>query len=368
MNLSRSLFALPVVFIAAITAQACSSSSPSGSSSTSTSSTPTGSCATLEACCPELPATSVSACQTIATANVTANCATNLMNAQAAGLCKAGSGTGSSSTTSTVSTSGTTSGVTTSGTISGSKSGSTTAAGGSCTTPPTTLPAGFVPPTSVFSQANPGMGCTPAEATAYGTCQATPPTTDAGENSCFNNLVVADGNFNNCGNCIFGTQVAPGEPIPATFGYFIIGGVYATLGDDTSIYGVNFGVNFGGCVIGADPVGGLKCGQDIMAQEACEFAVCLPLCAVTQAASMTQAGFNDFSTCVAAADKGACATYVTAQDTDCKALVNDAGTGPYDKCANLYNLDEGFVDGGKPTTTTEANLIGLICGGSDAGF
>jgi len=368
MNIRPTLFAIPVLFAGLIAAAACSSSTNSsgggggGSGGGGGGGGGTGgeACTELGDCCDSLPSSSQSECKTIATAGNEANCTTNLATAVTGGYCTTigtSSGSGSSHPSSGTGSTG--------GSGTGSHSGSGTGGGGAgtCASPSTKLPAGFVPPTGVLP-----TGCTSAEVQALGTCQETQPTTDAAINACESNVYAADGNFNNCGNCIFGTQVAPGEPIPATFGYFIIGGVYATLGDDTSIYGVNFGVNFGGCVIGADPVGGLKCGQDIMAQEACEFAVCLPLCAVTQAASMTQAGFNDFSTCVAAADKGACATYVTAQDTDCKALVNDAGTGPYDKCANLYNLDEGFVDGGKPTTTTEANLIGLICGGSDAGF
>jgi hypothetical protein len=233
---------------------------------------------------------------------------------------------------------------------------------GSCTNPPTTLPAGFVPPTGIL-----GTGCTAAETSAWGACLASPPTTDAGNNACFANISEPDGNLNTCGNCIDGTQVVPGEPIPATWGYNIIVGIFGTLGDDTSLYGVNFGPNFGGCIIGADPAG-KQCGLDAMALQACELAVCLPLCAVPEADENSPTAFNDFETCQTAADKGACSKYLSAEQTDCGKIVTDAGKDPVSKCADLYNLDVGLVDGGKPTGAQQADLIGLICGGADAGF
>jgi len=65
---------------------------------------------------------------------------------------------------------------------------------------------------------------------------------------------------------------------------------------------------------------------------------------------------------------GACAQYITAAQSDCGKIQNDAGTDAVSKCFDLFNLDEGFVDGGKPTATQQAAAIASVCGGADAGI
>ena len=48
--------------------------------------------------------------------------------------------------------------------------------------------------------------------------------------------------------------------------------------------------------------------------------------------------------------------------------MNAQGTDPVSKCNALTNVDDGVPDAGTATAAQEQDLIGLICGGVDAGF
>ena len=315
-------------------------------------------CSALAACCPSLPGASVATCDQIVSAGNVSACDSNLATAVSAGYCGGGTGTGTGVGTGTG-----TGGGTGTGTGTGTGSGTGTGTTGTCANPSTTLTPGFVPPVGII-----GSGCTKAETQGWGTCLASFPTTDAGINVCDAYISVPDGNFNTCGNCVEGTTIIPGQPIPASWGSDIIGAVYGTLGDEGSLYLVNIGANFGGCVVGADPVAGRTCGLAAMAVEACEFAVCLPLCPVPEADVNNPGAFNDLVACTKAADNGACASYIATETSACQAIVNAQGTDPVSKCNVLTNVDNGVPDAGTATAAQEEDLIGLICGGVDAGF
>jgi len=369
MNLRRNLFALSVVFSAAVTAAACSSSSstPSGGNDASTGGT-AAACTTLAACCGTggMPAATTTQCSGVATAGNATNCAATYSAAQTAGYCKTattGSGTGTTGTGTGTGTgnpgTGTGTGHPGTGTGTGTTgSGTGTTGGTTCANPPTTAPVGFTPPTGII-----GSGCTSAETTALGGCAVA--TTDAGQNACDTTLTAGaatDGGANACGNCYL-TFLIPGQPFPAKWGYELILGVEATAGDPTSAYEVNAGPNAGGCVMAADPAKGTACGMDLMALNACEFAVCLPLCAIPQSST----DFSSLQNCTSAVDTGACASYLAKAKADCAGESTATGTGPYDKCIALINQDINQGDAA-PTATSESALIGLLCGGADAGF
>jgi hypothetical protein len=221
-----------------------------------------------------------------------------------------------------------------------------------------------VPPTGVI-----GAGCTTAETEGWGACEATPAdfNTDAGYNKCVSYISVPDGNFNSCGQCVQGTAIEPGVAIPSEWGFDIVAVVYGALGDESSLYGVSWELNFGGCLVNAGGSSVRQCGLDVMAVSACELATCLPLCAVPEADANNPGAFNDLIACTAAADNGACASYVAAERSACASADLDAGVG--EKCTALFDKLEP-PDGGAPSTSGSvwAELIGLTCGGVDAGF
>ena len=338
-------------------------------------------CAGLVGCCAALGGTAAAACFSVVGQNVAATCNAELSAYEATGGCaRTGTGTGTGTFTGTGTGTGMLTGTgtgtgtfTSTGTGTGSFTGTgtgtetgthtgTSTGGPTCASTPSSIPAGFVPPTGIY-----GSGCTKAETLALGACEASPPTTDAGMSTCNAAIEAPDGALNTCGQCYDGTTVVPGQPIPAEWGFNVIAAIYGTLGDSSTLYGVNIGANFGGCVIGADPVAGKKCGLDGMAAVACELAVCLPLCAVPFADANNSGAFDAISACFNAADSGACSPYINAQSTDCKALIKDGGSDPVSKCESLYNIDQG-LDGGTATAIQQADLLGLVCGGVDAGF
>ncbi len=176
-----------------------------------------------------------------------------------------------------------------------------------------------------------------------------------------------DGSLNGCGTCVQGTILEPGQPTPASWSAEVGFAPEATAGDPMSLFAAfGDGPNFGGCVLAADPVNGKQCGIDLMTITACEFAVCLPVCAVP--GGSTHPDFTALSACISAADSTSCASYISALKTDCAALSNDSGTGVFDKCAKLSNIDSFDTEAGVATPTTETDFLGLLCGGADAGI
>jgi hypothetical protein len=140
-----------------------------------------------------------------------------------------------------------------------------------------------------------------------------------------------------------------------------------------SLYGANFGPLFGSCILGSGDAAAAACGKDWLAFDYCRFAVCEPLCPVTMAdlfsnSTTTPADVADFVTCLKAAEAGACNQYEMKAQTDCAAVINDAGTDPVSKCNTLLNLDDNEIDGSKPTAASQTALIGAVCGGADAGL
>jgi hypothetical protein len=208
-----------------------------------------------------------------------------------------------------------------------------------------------------------------AEATGWGACVETTPTTDAGTQTCDSYVSSPDGANNSCGNCIFSQPIVPGTQVPTTVGLNLTGALYGTLNDQSTLYGaVNFGPTFGACVLGVagSNATATKCGQDDIAFEYCRFSICLSLCAVPEADLNSSAqpppqSVQDLITCLQDTASGACASYANAEKTDCAGFDGGSLVG---QCASIYDLDEGLVDGGQATATTQAELIGAVCGGS----
>jgi len=199
------------------------------------------------------------------------------------------------------------------------------------------------------------------------------PTTDAGIQSCLSNIFNADGNINNCGVCIEGTQILPDAPIPSQWGLETIVGIEPTVGDSNpaDLTPVNAGFNFGACVLATGDANAKACGIDDLTVTACLFSVCLPLCAIPAAelnnpTSTTYAALNACED-AAASTGGACASYIAKEKTDCAVGRVDGGTDPISKCLALYDRDSDF-DAGSSTAASESQIIGAVCGGIDAGL
>ena len=366
MKASRLFFALPILATAALAAQACSSSSNNGGGGGAT-----GSCLALQSCCSALTgsfATQYGAqCTAAVTAGNQSTCASDLTTFEGANACTAtgssGTGTGVGGTGSGTGGSGTGTGTGGSGTGSGTGGGTQ----GACSAPSTTLPAGFAGPTGIV-----GSGCSAAQTTALGGCDVA--TTDAGQNACDTTFTTGapDGSVNSCGSCYF-TQILPVGAQPTQWGYDFLIVFEPTVGDtNQNDWGaLNLGPNLGACVAGADKSAtGQACGKALMTLNACEFAVCLPVCPVSgiNSNNPSTTDIDAFFSCNQAADMGACATYVTALQTACATEVNDAGTGVYDKCLALTDQNIGLDGSPAATAASNSAAIGLVCGGADAGF
>ncbi len=217
-----------------------------------------------------------------------------------------------------------------------------------------------------------GSGCTGPQAQQFATCFAT---TDAGLNAACGDtgsLGAPDGSLNACGQCIEGTVLVPGEPVPPEWGFELLVTLVPALGDVADGYTVNMGPELGACVYAAGGAEGHACGLDLMAADACTYSLCDPLCPVPQPA--TPSGpFNEealaaLQNCFSAVAMGACAEFVTKEETDCAALHNISGTGPLDVCQRLVGQADQNPDAGPATAAGYLQLIELACGGGDAGF
>lgn len=246
---------------------------------------------------------------------------------------------------------------------SGTGSSSSDGGAGTCAAPPSSPPAGFAPPLNIF-----GTGCSAAQTTALGQCAVA--TTDAGQNACDDTLSqgAPDGHVNSCGEC-FITPIPPVGNSSTDWGYDLYVFFEPKLGDSADAFPEPYGPNLGGCVMGADKsAAGQACGKDIMAVTACELATCLPLCPVANTAPLNQAQVSAFLACTHTVDEGACQSYVTSANTDCAGESNASGTGPLDQCSALISQDEGRSADAANTAASNSALIGLLCGGNDAGF
>jgi hypothetical protein len=384
MNLRRYLLALPVVFAAGATAAACSSSSNS--------TTPTGdasmgggtACTELLACCNTLTSSAdmstKTMCDTAAGGTSASACTMDLAALVKAGYCGTtppGSGSstvppGSGSSTPPPS-SGSGSSPHSSG--SGSSGGNT----GTCASPATTLPSSFVAPTGVASNTS----CTSSQTAALSQCNLTETADtnhdggyvpDAELSSCNAYLANPDGSPNSCGTC-YETNIEIGQPMPTQWGYDIVFGVLPALGDTAGQYYLNYGINEGGCIYAAAKAAGNatveKCGLDIMAINACELALCAPVCpvAISDAGALNTDQVNALVSCLEDVQNGAaCQTFITAYETDCEGAYPEAGNGIGQQCDALLNQDEGADGSPVATEASQAALLGIICGGADAGF
>ena len=360
---SRLLIAIPVVFASLIAAAACSSSSNNNSGGT----TPDGghvsgtSCAELTACCAGTKiassAAALASCEKIITAGSESSCASALTTYQNANDCASTGGSGSGTTGG--------SGIGSSGTGTGSSGSGTGVSGAGTCAAPGAVPVGFAPPTAIAAP-----GCTAAETTTEGQC-ATGAGIDAGAcNAAASTGATSDGGLNACGTCVFGpaeADIIPGEPVSSTWGAEEIFAAYGTLGSDTSLFPFNAGFNLGACVMATNTsAAAQKCGLDFMAADACVWATCLNLCTISNMGA-SSSDYTEIGACVAAAQKGTCASYITKYETDCP-LVGDAGANALDGCLSLYNIDEGDTEAGTATATTYADFFGTVCGGADAGI
>jgi hypothetical protein len=187
-------------------------------------------------------------------------------------------------------------------------------------------------------------------------------TTDAGQNACDGILNSADGAFDSCGQCYY-TWVPPVGNGPDKWGFEVLIGLEPSVGDSADTFYVEDGLNLGGCVIANATLShGQACGLDIMQLTACEIAVCGPLCAVPNPGPgnpLDQTAVTALENCWSAADQGACATYYNNADTDCSSPTPAA----YYTCNSLVAQDEGAPDAAAPTSTSESQLLGQLCGG-----
>ncbi len=187
-------------------------------------------------------------------------------------------------------------------------------------------------------------------------------TTDAGQNACDTLFEVGapDGSLNTCGACAEATVLVPGQAGSATWGLYVFYGFETVLGDTTpaDLNYLNLGYDLGACIL-AESSSAAACGLDVMGQEACIAAVCLPLCILPE--NYTQDDITNFQNCEDTAAVGACSAYTTAANSDCG---SGAALTAYNTCNALVNQD-GFVnDAAPPTSSSEEQLINLVCGGT----
>jgi hypothetical protein len=229
-------------------------------------------------------------------------------------------------------------------------------------------------------------GCTAQQVQEEAACLTS--NTDAGVNACDDLPFVGapDGAVNSCGACLGDDTFIPVTGnAPAQWG-LNFGVILTSAVGDTNpadLQAVTVGYNPGACIWAADPTNATvrKCALDQMALEDCVFSICLPLCPVdlTGADGDIDAQINALYGCENATVMGACAGYNTAANTDCAALSNTDMTGVVNRCGNLENQDENtpedemsnggmpLADAGTATLASEETLLGLVCGGYDAG-
>ncbi len=304
--------------------------------------------------------TSVPASATSATTTTTATTATTLATTATAttALSSASSGRSSSFSAETSSAAPTSSSATSTGTR------ATMPPPLSCVAPPGTVPPGFAPPTGVV-----GSACSPAEATTLGDCVLG---ADAGENACTDAVTADGGAPNACFDCLY-THVPAASNGPSLWGSYLQVELEPAADDAADAFLFNLGYNLGGCILGASAPSssGAACGLDMMQLDACQFAVCVPLCPVPDPGAgepVSASALAALDACFDATETGACSAYYSAAVRDCAPL-EDAGAGSaFGRCVALIAEDNGDPDAGAGTPASEAALIGLTCGGVDAGF
>ncbi len=344
MNPSRHLFAIPVVFFAAITAAACSSSSnpATGNGSGTGTGGAAPQCTTLSECCAELPTGSVASCAAVVSANNGTNCESQLTIAQSDGFCKGGSsGTGTSHTSATTGTSNTA--------VSSATSGTT--ATGTPTGCNPKLPAGFVAATKTAAAAT---SCTASTLnTLVEDCFDLGPTGTA--NDAGNAMNCPTDVMGACGSCAITAYTA------ATWGPLLL--IPETAAGTDLLY--PFG-DPGPCVAKLDPTNGPACKTAYEALVQCELASCVSNCPIASPTDTTGTNnllgtFDQTSGtltepgCIENADNTACSTYAMTFETACATDLGDGSASTvFGKCGALgSNLDL---------------EIGDVCGGADAGL
>ncbi len=354
MNLSRPLIAVSLAFVAAVTAQACSSST----SPANTGASPN--CTTLAACCPSVGANQAACLSAVAAANDTV-CQTDLATFRANNYCTAsnsgsGSGTGTNPTDGGPNPGSSTGSGSHSGT-SGSRTGTGSGTGIPASCSPHPLPTGWTPTTPTAAAAV----CTAMQNVGAADCFVAQD--DAGIGLCLTAVENPDGGLDPCGQCVFSQATA------SAWGAFVEIKAPTAIGATATTTLDLF--NFGGCVALADKTAaGTACANALNQLNECEQASCLANCPVTS--NTDTAGQNAiFGTtsspgCLSDADNMVCLTYANTVNTACAAETNDAGTGAIDKCNTLITAANASTT--PATAAGLENYMGLFCGGADAGF
>jgi hypothetical protein len=191
---------------------------------------------------------------------------------------------------------------------------------------------------------------------------------DAGETSCTDAVTADGGGLNACYDCLY-TDIPVTGNGPTSWGAYLVVAVEPEVGDVSGQFLVDLGYDVGGCIFASSP-SARACGLDIMQFDACSFAVCLPICAVPNPGAgepIAPEALAALDGCFAATQEGACRAYASAAAIDCAPLKAAGPTGVYARCQALVAEDDGEPDAGAPTEATVAELVGLICGGADAG-
>jgi hypothetical protein len=237
-----------------------------------------------------------------------------------------------------------------------------------CTKPPSSLPDAFAPPTGIFPAA-----CSDEELALFASCLVAP--SDAGQSACAN-LMNPDAGDDSCAACLGSTVVVPPttDGIPE-WGLRIITGIKQSLDAGAATLDLPLEFNEGACIIGMTAntpaaTTGRKCGLDVMALEACEFAVCLPNCPIDISGAAVQDQAASFEACTIDVDDGACASFLTQEMQDCAVLFADASTSVGDECAGLVATDNNLPGSNRtPMATMQSELLLLetVCGPGGVG-
>ena len=295
------------------------------------------SCTLLDQCCGRVPSVDVTSCEGVAHTGTPTQCAQSLSEYQAAGYCPTSAppdaGRGGSNDTGG----------------GGGLDGPTTT--GSCGQPSSTL-TGFTPPQQAL-QGN----CTMTETTGGAQCLVNHGEgTDAEASYCKTFLEGLDAGFAGCDTCLVGPPLVPGQPVPTSWGAEISFEVYGKLDDESTLSLYSF-PSLGACLaVTQAGTSSSECGAALIAAEACDLYVCLPLCAI----SAPMSGLGEFGDCLSAASLGACASYTMMASGLCSGVPD---SGPSGVCNSLVDQ----VTTGQ-NLMAEEQLLGAVCGGFPSGF
>jgi len=279
-------------------------------------------CTLLAECCAQMPpGSSATACEEVVAMGLSSSCSSELSAYESTDACGGigpgtGTGTGTGNHTGTTTQTGTNT-----GTIS-----SSTSTGPVCT--PHALPTNF----QFRSIGLESGACTSVQ--------------DEGINTCLSmGTSCSTYDTGTCGTCVFNSFTNNSW---GPFAFITASGAGAV---QLPFY------NTAGCVLKVNPTA-TACATAINQAFECEIEACLAYCPVASSTDTTGEdallGTSTTTGCLGDADTGVCASYISAENTECAAFQTDAGA--EGRCDALM----GATDVGP--------YIALFCGGEDAGI